>query len=1363
MLFLALLLTCLSGLAFAQQANHLVISEVYGGAGNPNAPFKSDYIEIYNPTGEAVSVNGWSLQYASTTGTTWTKAALPDVSIPAKSYLLLKGFTGNGIADLPGADATVAGVSISASGGKVALVSNNTALTGSNPTGTQIIDRLGWGSANASETATAPATATTTSVERKANHYSTETTMAPGGSDAAMGNGFDSDDNSFDFVVAVTPNPQFSGSATETMTATVPAPTVPALGNTVATQIKAKSVVLNGVITSNGGAKIIERGVVYVASTTEVVPTIGTTGHTKQNSTTTGTGSFSETVTGLTPETKYYARTFATNASGTEYGSVTEFTTANLYSLSSLYLTSGTLTPTVHPATLAYTATVDNFTTSVNLVPVVSEPGATVKVNGVEVASGNASSNLPLSYGANTVTVLVTAADASASTIYTITITRETTSATRGIANHLVISELYAGAGNNGPYAHDFVELYNPTNSAISVAGWSVQVAAPDGTSWIKTNLPAKTIPAKSYFLIQGAAGAGTTTITTFDDNLSSLSMSPTGGKAILVNNNVAVAEANPTGAHIIDKIGWGSTPAPTGFEGAYAPAFTEATSLERKATSYSTAATMAADGADAAKGNGFDSNDNSFDFIIAAVPTPEHMSSALADPGTVPAPVAPTVSTAAASGISTSTATVGGDVTDMGGAKIEERGILYLASNTAVVPTIGLQGVTKKMNATATTGSFSEDLANLSTNTKYYVRAYATNVAGTAYGETVEFTTLASANADLSNLALSDGSLTPTFATETTSYSAIVPFSSSSITVTPTVADPTATVTVNGVAVASGSASAAIPLTVGTNTLTTVVTAANGAISRTYTVTVERLSSKSAGNIANYVVISEVSGGGGNASAPYQSDYVELYNPTNSDIVMTDWSVQHAASDGTTWTKAVFSGTIKAKGYFLIRGYTGAGLAPLDNYDATVTGTSTLSISAIRAKVVLVNNSTTVTGANPTGDEIIDKLGWGSTGAIPTGYEETPAVNTSTTTTIHRKAHANATATSMAAGGTDADKGNGYDSDNNFYDFIVAAPNPQWSGSATESLGSTSAVQAPLVSTTPASVIMATSATVGGNVTSDGGTSLTEIGIVYVASQTDVEPAIGTTGHTKIAATTAARGAFTESLTGLTPKTKYYARAYATNAQGTSYGAVESFTTTGTAMADLSGLALSAGTLTPAFSAATLNYTAMVDHTVSGITVTPTLADANATVTINGTAVANGNASASIALETGDNTITTVVTAQDGTTTKTYTLVVTKSTTTSTADELTGIPSGVVISSVFPNPMQTEGSVRFGLPKASQVHVQVFTMAGVKVLEKSLGSYGSGYHLSSWFTAGELPAGAYILRLVANNGTATTRVVVAR
>ncbi|NBS80070.1 hypothetical protein EBS57_09845, partial [bacterium] len=92
---------------------------------------------------------------------------------------------------------------------------------------------------------------------------------------------------------------------------------------------------------------------------------------------------------------------------------------------------------------------------------------------------------------------------------------------------------------------------------------------------------------------------------------------------------------------------------------------------------------------------------------------------------------------------------------------------------------------------------------------------------------------------------------------------------------------------------------------------------------------------------------------------------------------------------------------------------------------------------------------------------------------------------------------------------------------------------------------------------------------------------------------------------------------------------------------------------------ANLSNLVLSSGTLSPAFSSNTVTYTATVSN-VASIQVTPTALQSNATVKVNGTNVTSGTASGAIRLQTGMNVITNLVTAQDGATTKTYTVAVT-------------------------------------------------------------------------------------------------------
>ena len=94
---------------------------------------------------------------------------------------------------------------------------------------------------------------------------------------------------------------------------------------------------------------------------------------------------------------------------------------------------------------------------------------------------------------------------------------------------------------------------------------------------------------------------------------------------------------------------------------------------------------------------------------------------------------------------------------------------------------------------------------------------------------------------------------------------------------------------------------------------------------------------------------------------------------------------------------------------------------------------------------------------------------------------------------------------------------------------------------------------------------------------------------------------------------------------------------------------------------AKLSALTISSGTLTPAFNTNTVSYTDAVTNATASVTVMPTVAVTGATVKVNGTTVASGAASGAIALSVGANTITTIITAQDGVTTDTYTITVTR------------------------------------------------------------------------------------------------------
>ena len=99
------------------------------------------------------------------------------------------------------------------------------------------------------------------------------------------------------------------------------------------------------------------------------------------------------------------------------------------------------------------------------------------------------------------------------------------------------------------------------------------------------------------------------------------------------------------------------------------------------------------------------------------------------------PAATLPARTTTDASAIDATTATTGGNVTSEGNSSITARGVCWATTQT---PTI----LNSKTTETGTTGNYTSNLTGLTANTTYYVRAYASNNAGTAYGNQISFTT---------------------------------------------------------------------------------------------------------------------------------------------------------------------------------------------------------------------------------------------------------------------------------------------------------------------------------------------------------------------------------------------------------------------------------------------------------------------------------------------------------------------------------------------------------------------------------------------------------------------------------------------
>lgn len=199
---LALLATGLTvGTATSAQANPagtgLVISEVYGGGGNSGADYTHDFIELYNPTAAAISVDDMSVQYRSSGGTS-AQVTLLTGSVPAgRHYLVQQAEGSGGDTALPPPDESGT-IAMAGGSGQVLLVDGTTASTvgtgdlAGNP---DLVDMVGYGTAQSYETApTGTALTSTTSASRNAT-------------------GVDTDDNSLDFTKGALTPTNSTGSA----------------------------------------------------------------------------------------------------------------------------------------------------------------------------------------------------------------------------------------------------------------------------------------------------------------------------------------------------------------------------------------------------------------------------------------------------------------------------------------------------------------------------------------------------------------------------------------------------------------------------------------------------------------------------------------------------------------------------------------------------------------------------------------------------------------------------------------------------------------------------------------------------------------------------------------------------------------------------------------------------------------------------------------------------------------------------------------------------------------------------------------------------------------------------------------------
>ena len=152
-------------------SSDLVVSQLFAGGGNTNAPYANDFVELFNRGATTVDLTNWSIQYASASGTAWQVTTLSGSVQPGRHYLVQLASAGTVGASLPAPEAT--GTSnLATSGGKVALVRSGAPLqcgasAGSCSADALVADLVGYGSATDYEGGgTAPAISNTTAAVR---------------------------------------------------------------------------------------------------------------------------------------------------------------------------------------------------------------------------------------------------------------------------------------------------------------------------------------------------------------------------------------------------------------------------------------------------------------------------------------------------------------------------------------------------------------------------------------------------------------------------------------------------------------------------------------------------------------------------------------------------------------------------------------------------------------------------------------------------------------------------------------------------------------------------------------------------------------------------------------------------------------------------------------------------------------------------------------------------------------------------------------------------------------------------------------------------------------------------------------------
>ncbi len=523
-----------------------------------------------------------------------------------------------------------------------------------------------------------------------------------------------------------------------------------------------------------------------------------------------------------------------------------------------------------------------------------------------------------------------------------------------------------------------------------------------------------------------------------------------------------------------------------------------------------------------------------------------------------------PTVTTATASALTSSAATLSGNVTSDGGATVTSRGFCY--STNSFSPSLSNSTVAVGSG----TGVFSTTLSSLAPNTTYYVTAYATNSVGTNYGTPISFTTISSGLA----------TITTTAASTITSNSAVLggnitsdggyTIISRGICYASTTASPTLANSSVAVGNGTGSYSTNVSgLTAGT-TYYVVAYATNSLGITTYgapvsfntasAIILPTVTSSAASSITSSSAILN-----GNVTADGGANVTSngfCYSTTNSSPTLTNSTV--AVSSGAGAFSSTLSGLTSSSTYYVTAYATNSAGT---SYSAPITfTTSSNGLPSITTTIASsITSNSAVLGGNISNDGGYTIL---SRGICYSSTNTSPTLANSIVTIGNGIGAYTTTVTGLTAGTT-------------YYVVAYATNNlgiTTYGMPVSFIASNSSSIILPSVTSSPATSVTSTSALINGNVTADGGSAVTSRGICY--SFRTVNPTLDNPNIVTSVTSGSGTGSFTINITGLLPNTTYVFTIYATNSAGTSYSTPISFTTGATTTNYTIGQAYGGGTI---------------------------------------------------------------------------------------------------------------------------------------------------------------------------------------